>query len=266
MDEFGGRLLRRRMTELAELGLVTMDGSVVVPPDLVPVVLLALGAPVADDGGAEPVLPRSVGLGRNQPVPTHPVPILQLKVAIQDTKPPVWRRLQLRSDLTLEQLHGIIQTSFEWLDYHLHEFNAGGRSGTNYGSMDSYDDGFADPFVDPPQDEAAVTVGQLLTAEKNYITYTYDFGDNWRHRITLEKILPFAPDAPAVGCTGGRGMGPAEDCGGAWGWQNVVAAVNDPSHEEHAEYLEWLGMRRGETLDPKEFDREALDEELAELF
>ncbi|MBP2412287.1 hypothetical protein JOF48_001086 [Arthrobacter stackebrandtii] len=262
MDEFGGRLLRQRMAELEELGLVTMDGAVRVRPALVPMVLLAMGGHVEGGGVAGPRLPGSVSGGPG-PAPTHPVPLLQLKVAIEDTKPPVWRRLVLRSDLTLAQLHSIIQASFEWLDYHLHEFNVGGRNGTNYGPLTSYD--YDDGFGDPPQDEAAVTVGQLLNAEKDHISYTYDFGDNWRHRITLEKVLPFAK-GPAVRCTGGRGMGPAEDCGGAWGWQNVVAAVNDPAHEEHTEYRGWLGMEQGETLDPKEFDREALDEELAELF
>ncbi|WP_449374006.1 plasmid pRiA4b ORF-3 family protein [Arthrobacter psychrolactophilus] len=258
MDEFAGRLLRRRMAELEELGVVTMDGAVRVQPALVPMVLLALGRHIGDGGGASPLLPGSVNAG---PTPTHPVPLLQLKVAIEGTKPPVWRRLVLRSDLTLAQLHSIIQASFAWLDCHLHEFNVGGYNGITYGPIGPEHD-FGDPM---PEDEAAVTVGQLLKAEKDSISYTYDFGDDWRHRIVLEEILPFAPGA-AVRCTGGRGMGPAEDCGGPWGWQNVVAAVNDPAHEEHTEYREWLGLGPDETLDPKEFDREALDEELTELF
>lgn len=260
MDEFAGRLLRRRMVELEELGVVTLDGAVRVQPALATMVLLALGRQVGDGGGAGPRLPGSVNAGLGL-APTHPVPLLQLKVAIEDTKPPVWRRLVLRSDLTLAQMHSIIQTSFEWFDCHLHEFNVGGYNGITYGPVGPEHD-FGDPM---PHDESAVTLGQLLKAEKEHISYTYDFGDNWRHRITLEKILPFAP-GPAVRCAGGRGMGPAEDSGGTWGWQNVVTAVNDPAHQEHAEYRDWLGMGQGEALDPKEFDRAALDEELTELF
>lgn len=205
MDEFAGRLLRRRMVELEELGVVTLDGAVRVQPALVTMVLLALGRQVGDGGGP--------GLA-----PTHPVPLLQLKVAIEDTKPPVWRRLVLRSDLTRAQLHSIIQTSFEWFDCHLHGFNVGGYNGITYGPVGPEHD-FGDPM---PHDESAVTLGQLLKAERGHINYTYDFGDNWRHRITLEKVMPFAP-------------GPAEDCGGPWGWENVVTAVNDPAHEELAE-------------------------------
>ena len=84
------------------------------------------------------------------------------------------------------------------------------------------------------------------------MTYTYDFGDDWVHSIKLEKILASDDgDGQLPRCTAGRGAAPAEDSGGTWGWANIVEAVNDPRHEEHKEYREWLGMLPGETLDPK---------------
>ncbi|MCQ9162776.1 plasmid pRiA4b ORF-3 family protein [Arthrobacter sp. STN4] len=281
LDMYAAAILQERMDELAELGLVTLDKVITVPPAVVPAVAAVMqGAltdgpddaddPWGDPWGAGPLLPgspaRQPDAPKKQPsrkrknlAPAH---ILQLKVMLKGSKPPIWRRLLVRSDLTLEQMHRVIQMSFEWLGYHLHEFRVGGWPGTSYGPAGGDDDGFGDP----PLDEASVTIGELLTAEKDSITYTYDFGDDWVHAITLEKTLPHDAGVPAVRCTGGRGRGPAEDCGGVWGWATVVEAVNDPAHEEHAEYREWLGMDDGERLDPKAFDKEELNEELVEMY
>jgi hypothetical protein len=94
--------------------------------------------------------------------------------------------------------------------------------------------------------------------------YTYDFGDNWMLAITVEKVL--ADDGGQLPrCTAGRGMAPAEDSGGTWGWANIVQAVNDPRHEDHTEYREWLGMLPGDTLDPKAFNVEEANQDLADF-
>ena len=87
----------------------------------------------------------------------------------------------------------------------------------------------------------------------------------------VEKVLPHDDGVPAVRCTGGRctggrGAGPAEDSGGVWGWESMVEAVNNPSHEEHADYREWLGLAPGEKLDPKAFDKDELNEELVGMY
>jgi len=168
----------------------------------------------------------------------------------------------LRSDLTLDQLHQVLQLSFGWMDSHLHEFQVGGYDGTFYGPVGPEFD-FGDPM---PEDESAVEVGELLAAEKDAITYVYDFGDNWQHTVTLEKVLPYDGGVPAVRCTGGRGAGPAEDSGGVWGWESMVEAVNDPSHEQHDEYRDWLGLAAGELLDPKAFDQGVVNERLLASF
>ncbi|MDJ0312708.1 plasmid pRiA4b ORF-3 family protein [Arthrobacter sp. H35-D1] len=267
LDEFGARTVQKRMDELAELGLVTLDGVIAVPPALVPAVMAVLqGAFPEEDGSVDdPWAPQP------QPQPkkparkrknSAPAPILQLKIMLKGSKPPVWRRVLVRSDLTLAEFHRVLQVSFAWTDSHLHEFRVGGWNGTAYGPVGPEFD-FGDPM---PLDEAAVSLGAILSAENDKMDYVYDFGDNWQHAITVEKILPHDDGVPAVRCTGGRGAGPAEDSGGVWGWESMVEAVNNPSHEEHKEYREWLGLEPGEKLDPKAFDKDELNEELAGMY
>ncbi len=266
-DEFAGRIVLGRLEYLAELGLLTLDTHIQVPAAVVGSVAAALAKSLRFDDGAvfdldrpdaEPA-PAAKKRPKRKPQRNPEAPILQLKVMLKGSKPPIWRRLLVRSDLTLAQLHHVIQMSFEWQGDHLHNFRAGGWPGTLYGPADQ------DGFGDPPMDEAGVAVGELLAAERDSITYTYDFGDDWEHAVVVEKVLPYDAGAPAVRCTGGRGAGPAEDSGGVWGWAAMVEAVNDPSHEEHEDFRDWLGLRPGEKLDPKAFDWKGLNEELMQI-
>ena len=257
-----GKIVLADLEYLAELGLLTLGAQVEVPPALVACMAIALADAFegtdGDDGfAALGSSPASASTLKSNPK----APILQLKISIKQASPPIWRRLLVRSDVSLGQLHHIIQASFEWLDYHLHEFRVGGYPGTVYGIV-----GDGNHFEDMPLDEAGTAIGELLVAERDTIAYTYDFGDDWEHGITVEKVLPADGDAPAVRCTGGRGRGPAEDSGGVWGWSSIVEAVNNPAHEEHQEYRGWLGMSPGEHLDPKEFNKDDLNADLTYLF
>ncbi len=282
LDEYGARLLRKRMDELAELGLVTLGETITVPPAVVPAVVALAQAGFEDDdedshdsgfsagadpfsGGPDPFAPAATpaATSRKRPrsVKKDPnAPIYQLKVTLKHLSPPIWRRLLVRSDVTLGDMHRILQASFEWDGSHLHAFQVGGRGGNVYGVSGP------DALGNEDLDENAYTLGAVLPEEGDSMEYTYDFGDDWEHLVKVEKVLPADPQAPVGRCTGGRGRGPAEDSGGAWGWANVVEAVNDPKHPEHKEYREWLGLRRGETFDAKAFDKDAVTKALARLF
>ncbi|MDO5754210.1 plasmid pRiA4b ORF-3 family protein [Arthrobacter sp.] len=262
-DKLTGEVVRADLEYLAELGVVTLGARVEVPPALVACMAVALADAFNDENDDEDDFdPFEASTARAATLKPNPkAPILQLKISIKQASPPIWRRLLVRSDLSLGQLHRIIQASFEWLDYHLHEFRVGGYPGTVYGVA-----GAGNHFEDPPLDEAATAIGDLLAAERDTIAYTYDFGDDWEHSIAVEKVLPADASVPAVRCTGGRGRGPAEDSGGVWGWSGIVEAVNNPAHEEHLEYRDWLGMVPGEHLDPKEFIKDDLNEDLIRLF
>jgi len=163
-----------------------------------------------------------------------PQPIYQLKITLKDIRPPIWRRVQIRSEATLAQLHWVIQFSMGWTNSHLHSFNIGG---IEYGvPMPEFDiDGMA------VRDEQTVKLNKVIPGEKFKFLYLYDFGDAWEHEILVEKVLEFDPTFDYPNCITGKRACPPEDCGGVWGYQNFLEVIQDANHPEHEEMLEWVG-------------------------
>ena len=148
--------------------------------------------------------------------------VYQLKASILDIRPPVWRRVVVPADITLSGLHVVLQAAFGWWDYHLHEFEINGE---RYG----IDDGEG---WQPPKDERHVRLS-AVTQDGSSFMYIYDFGDYWRHKIEVEKVLSAEPGTRLPACVGGRRACPPEDCGGTWGYEGLLEAIQDPKHEEH---------------------------------
>jgi hypothetical protein len=170
--------------------------------------------------------------------------IYQIKVSLRDSKPPIWRRIQVQGDTKLSQLHLIIQTVMGWANYHLHQFVVG----ETYIGVPHPDDWHE------VNDERKFTLSRLSDREGFKFTYEYDFGDNWQHDLLVEKILSPEPGVKYPRCIKGKRACPPEDVGGVWGYDDFLAAIKDPDHDEHETMLEWVGG---------EFDPEALD--LAEV-
>jgi len=179
------------------------------------------------------------------------VPIYQIKVTLDDSKPPIWRRILVRSDITLEELHGILQAVMGWADYHLHQFIVG----RTYYGVPHPDYGFE------MGDESQVKLNQIVTGEKFKFRYEYDFGDSWLHNLLIEKVLPPEPGQPYPVCIKGKRACPPEDVGGIWGYGGFLEAIQNPNHLEHEDYLEWVG---GE-FDPEAFDLDEVNEVLRTL-
>ena len=192
---------------------------------------------------------RSKGEG----IVTKEAKIYQLKITLKYIRPPIWRRIQIRRDITLAELHLILQAGMGWTNSHLHQFRVGK---TYYGDPDI--DEFGDMNL---KDERKLRLSKLLSKPKQKIVYEYDFGDGWEHEILLEKIVPAEPGIQYPRCLGGARACPPEDCGGVGGYAEFLAAIRDPNHEEHDEYLDWIG---GE-FDPEEFDVEDFDNALRYL-
>jgi Plasmid pRiA4b ORF-3-like protein len=180
--------------------------------------------------------------------------IYQLKITLKNLAPPIWRRVQVSSQMTLGDLHSLMQIVMGWENSHMHQFKVGK---TYYGS--SYLDDFDGATETKAEDK--ITVGEVLTKPKAKITYEYDFGDSWEHEVVLEKILPSEQGVKYPTCLDGKRACPPEDCGGVWGYANLIAVINDPEHPEHEEMVEWLG----EKFDPETFELEKVNKALRRI-
>lgn len=178
--------------------------------------------------------------------------VVQIKVKLRGvSKPPVWRRLRLRVDTRLDHLHEAIVAGFGWQGYHMHVFSSG---------ADEF--GVPDPelgFID----ERRVSLGQLIGGVGDRLGYTYDFGDDWEHEIMVEEVLAADPKARYPVLVAAKGACPPEDCGGPWGYAELKQILADPTHDQHQEILEWLGLEDASAFDPGAVAADDLEEELA---
>lgn len=164
-----------------------------------------------------------------------PEAVYQLHISIKGSKPNIWRRFLVASDVTLAKLHWIIQCVMGWEDYHLHGFLI---DGSNFGIPDP------DFDIEPIHNETRVKLGDLGLAVGQKFEYTYDYGDNWEHAIKVEKILPFDPAARYPICVAGKLACPPEDCGGIWSYNDLRRVKSVPAEELsdwEEELLEWYG-------------------------
>lgn len=172
----------------------------------------------------------------------------ELKIILERVKPAVWRRVVVPHNLNLARLHMVIQDAMGWENCHLHQFVIGEAS---YGP-DPRDDGFGPSVLDEKQ----FIVGRLQP--KDRVTYEYDFGDGWTHEIRVERVVDDTTDGTPR-CVDGARACPPEDCGGAWGYADLVKALANPRHERHEEMKEWVG----DEWSPDAFDVAAADRRVA---
>lgn len=173
-------------------------------------------------------------------VPSARGGVYQLKVTLVGLRPPIWRRVLVDGASTLDEVHEVIQAAFGWWDYHLHEFEINGR---RYGVPDPDDD-----WGEPALDERRARLDRLAVPGSSF-EYVYDFGDYWRHRVDVEKVVLASGVVAVPACIGGRRACPPEDCGGTGGYKDLVEILADPNHPERDEWVE-----RYEGFDPERFD------------
>lgn len=161
----------------------------------------------------------------------------QLKITLKGSKPLIWRRVIVDSDLLLEDMHSLIQTVMPWEECHLHQF----MHNNNYYASAEED----------AIDYSEIKLSDLIASEKDNLMYTYDFGDGWDHKIVLEKILPPTESKVRAEYVKGANACPPEDCGGIYGYANILEVLKDPANEEYEDMRDWLGLEDGEEFDPK---------------
>ena len=176
--------------------------------------------------------------------------IYQIKITLDDIEPAIWRRVQVASNIKLSDLHDIIQVVMGWEDDHLHEFVIDKQ---RYGVPER---GFADDLKNERN-----TVLEKVVKPRGKLSYEYDFGDGWLHTLKIEKILTAEKDQRYPVCLAGERACPPEDCGGPYGYANLLEAISDPEHEEHEDLLDWIG----DDFDPEAFDLAGINKALKRL-
>lgn len=179
----------------------------------------------------------------------QPMSIHRVKVTLDRTKPPIWRRLDIDSSATLGDLHDAIQAAMGWDNSHLHQFVVG----------DTY---YSDPLMalDDVLDEHAARLADVAPAKGDKLRYEYDFGDSWEHTILVEDVREPDPATRYPVCVAGKRAGPPEDCGGVWGYADLLAALADPENPDHEDLREWIGG----SWDAEAFDLDATNRRIAD--
>ena len=177
--------------------------------------------------------------------------VYQLDIRLAYIEPPIWRRMVVSGQISLFRLHRMLQVVMGWENYHLHQFIVGT---TRYGEPDP-------EYGLEMKDDRRVRLQKTAHEVGASFIYEYDFGDGWRHVITVERIEPWTQDMYVPPCLDGARACPPEDCGGIGGYEHVLTALQDPHHPEHKEMHAWVGAH----YDPELFSLQAVNSALAIL-
>jgi hypothetical protein len=168
--------------------------------------------------------------------------ILELDIVLQGSKPKIWRRVLVPDNTTFHALHYVIQFAMGWTNSHLYQFVVG--RGEYYIGVPSEDDFYE------VEDSRKMKINTLLNEPKDKITYEYDFGDSWEHLVEVKKVHEPEKGKTYPVLIAGAMACPPEDCGGIWGYQDLVGKMKNKDSEEYEDLVEWLG----DDFDPEEFE------------
>lgn len=171
--------------------------------------------------------------------------LYQLLIELEASSPSIWRRILVPSNISLGQLHLILQVAMGWQNVHYHVFQT--KDKCCFTDPEALEEGFDSWF-----DESDVAVSDVLHSKAKDLSYEYDLGESWNHRITLEKTLPLIGNHEVdILCLAGENACPPEDSGGMSGYEHLIEVLQNPADPQHEEILEWLDV---ETFDPTYFD------------
>jgi len=174
-------------------------------------------------------------------------PIYQMKIVLEGIESAIWRRFLVSSNIKLTKLHSVLQIVMGWGNSHQHEFTAGGIS---HGEQS---------FGLPGRkaDVRKLDLRGIAPKEKDTFMYLYDFGDSWKHSLTVEKIIEAEPGKRHPECLAGERACPPEDCGGIPGYEMLLSALSGPKNADERDLLDWAG-----DYDPEYFDLDAINARL----
>jgi hypothetical protein len=178
--------------------------------------------------------------------------IIELKITLEGTKPPIWRQFLVDKHIDFETLHETIQIVMGWQDYHMYQFIVGKK--IILAEELEYEE-----FNEEDQSAYAsdVTLKELITKKGQKFMYEYDFGDGWLHEIEVIDFQDIKEAANIPLCIAGSMACPPEDCGGLPGYYNMINTLKTKD-EEYDDLIEWLGT----DYDPEKFSIDDVNDDL----
>ena len=174
--------------------------------------------------------------------------VYQFRVELKEVEPPIWRQIQVPETYSFWDLHVAIQDAMGWLDYHLHLFEL---TDPALGIKVSF--GIPDDDLDELDMEILpgweYPIAEYFFPDSPVASYTYDFGDDWKHTVTLEGMLSREKGVRYPRCLEGARACPREDCGGPRGYEELLRILRAPWHEDYEGMRIWAG----EDFDPEVF-------------
>ena len=169
--------------------------------------------------------------------------VYQLKISLKGLIPPIWRRVQVSSTITVAELHLILQAVMGWQNLHTYRFII---EGVAYGQPETDDW----PAV---QSAEQTRLEQIISEQGQKFIYVYDFESDWQHVLKVEQILQLEAEDFYPRCLTGQRACPPEDCGGIFSYSDLLHILADPTHEDYSAAIDWLGRE----FNPEAFDPEA---------
>lgn len=180
--------------------------------------------------------------------------IARIRITLEDMKPAIWRRVELPVTNSLKTLHLAVQACMLFENYHLFQFDIGDAA---YGIR--FDDD--DAFMVRTRDAANMRISKLVERNVTSFTYTYDFGDDWRHRVEIEEVTSAIPGIDYPRFVDGERRAPPEDVGGTPGFEEFLNAMAKPRHPERKSMIEWYGR----PFDPADISPDEISARMAKL-
>lgn len=175
--------------------------------------------------------------------------VYQFKISLDESTPPVWRRIQVPDTYTFWDLHIAIQNAMGWANSHFSFFEIMNPKTSSKDCIKGFKGG-------PGNEDALVSwkvpLNLYFSNDIKRAHYRYDFGDSWEHTVLCEKILPREEGVSYPICIAGKSACPPEDCGGIGGYRHLVQIIKNPQHPHHKDLMEWVGL----PFDPDAFQAE----------